>query len=51
MLKEEGICWFPFGRDSDSPLVPLATRTEAALRLRRLSALSPWVLGVAAKRG
>ena len=46
---EEGICWAPFSRGSDSALVPLATAAERRLGLRRLPQLSPWVLTVARK--
>jgi SAM-dependent methyltransferase len=51
LVREEGICWFPFTRDSDSRLVPLAVKTEAALGLRHLTGVSPWVLVVAIRRG
>ncbi len=44
LLEEEGICWFPFTRQSDSPLIPAAVAVESALGLRKLPALSPWVL-------
>lgn len=46
-VREEGICWFPFTRDSDSALVPAASAAERALGLRRLPTLSPWVVCVA----
>jgi SAM-dependent methyltransferase len=50
ILYERGFCWFPFRRDSNSALVPAATRVEQALRLSRLPALSPWVIFIAEKR-
>src|SRR5262249_18901268 len=34
-VYEEGFCWFPFGRESDSALVPYATSLEKQLGLRR----------------
>ena len=46
---ETGLCWFPFGRASDSRLVPVATAVERGLRLDRLPSLSPWVLVTATK--
>jgi SAM-dependent methyltransferase len=44
ILREEGICWMPFGRLSNSRLVPAAAFLEKALCLRRLTALSPWIV-------
>lgn len=41
---ERGLCWFPFSRTSNSPLVPVAAVLERRLGLRRLPTLSPWVL-------
>lgn len=49
VLREEGICWFPFPRQSNSGLVPLCTRLERALGLRRLVAVSPFVIAIARK--
>ena len=49
MLDQEGICWFPFSRQSDSPLIPICTQIEARLGLRRLTALSPFVIAIAKK--
>ncbi|MFQ5612555.1 MAG: class I SAM-dependent methyltransferase [Anaerolineae bacterium] len=50
MIYEEGICWFPFTRASNSPLVPLCTRLERYLGLRRLPSLSPWIVFLAQKQ-
>jgi SAM-dependent methyltransferase len=47
--EEIGICWGPFSRASDSPLVDLAISVEKSLRLGRLPSISPWVL-VTARR-
>ncbi|GDY32047.1 class I SAM-dependent methyltransferase [Gandjariella thermophila] len=47
--SELGLCWFPFGRSSNSPLVPIAAMTEKRLGLARMPALSPWVLVTARK--
>ena len=49
MIYEEGICWFPFKRDSNSPLVPMFTQIERYLGLRRLPSVSPWIVFVAQK--
>jgi SAM-dependent methyltransferase len=46
---EKGLCWFPFGRSSDSPLVPGAVALERWLRLGRLPSLSPWVVVTASR--
>lgn len=50
-VREEGLCWFPFTRDSDSVAIPTAVAIEGAMRLRRLPTLSPWVLTVATRDG
>jgi SAM-dependent methyltransferase len=49
MIYEEGICWFPFSRTSDSPLVPVFTKLEQYLGLRRLVKVSPWIVFIAQK--
>lgn len=46
-VDETGLCWLPFTRASDSPLVVPATALERALRLDRIPRLSPWILTVA----
>jgi len=51
VVLEEGICWFPFRRASNSALVPVAVGAEKALGLRRLPTVSPWVLCVALRDG
>ncbi len=50
-IHEEGFYWFPFQRASNSPLVPVTTRIERFLGLRKLVCLSPWVVFVAQKDG
>lgn len=50
VVYEEGLCWFPFSRQSDASLVPLCTALEARLGLRRLTTLSPFVIVIAQKR-
>ena len=40
----QGCCWPPFGRHSDSRLVPLATGLEQTFGLQRLPSISPWVV-------
>jgi SAM-dependent methyltransferase len=49
MIYEEGICWFPFSRDGNSLLVPVCTKIERYLGLRRLPSLSPWIVFLAQK--
>jgi len=50
VLRQRGLCWFPFGRASDSHLVPFVVRLEQSLGLARLPGLSPWIV-VTAQRG
>lgn len=50
MLHEESYAWPPFGRTSDSPLIPLATTIERMLGLKHLIRFAPWILFVAQKR-
>ena len=50
VVRERGLCWFPFGRASNSRLVGPATALESALGLTRLPGLSPWVLTTARRR-
>ena len=49
VLFEEGLCWAPFGRTSNSALIPLAATLERATCLHRLVAFSPWIIFVARK--
>lgn len=49
VIDRTGMCWFPFGRSSDSRLVPLATRLEDLLQLRRFPSFSPWVIVTAVR--
>ncbi len=49
IVYEEGFCWFPFSRSSNSALIPLAIRLENYLCLYRLPNVSPWVAFVARK--
>lgn len=51
IVAEEGFCWLPMRRDSNSPLIPLLTGIEKWFGLRRLVSLSPWVLFIARKSG
>jgi SAM-dependent methyltransferase len=51
IVHEEGLCWFPFSRYSDSWLVPICVSLERAAQLHRLPKLSPWVAFAARKRG
>jgi SAM-dependent methyltransferase len=47
--REIGYSWMPFGRGSNSALIPAATRAESFLGLRKLPALSPWVIFILQK--
>jgi hypothetical protein len=49
MLREEGLCWFPFSRTSNSPLVTLCTTAESRIGLRHLPVFSPWIVFAAQK--
>lgn len=45
VLKEaQGYAWFPFARTSNSSLVPFFATLERRLGLRRLVAISPWIV-------
>lgn len=46
---EQGYCWFPFDRFSNSRYVPLFGRLEKRLGLSTLTSLSPWIAFVARK--
>ncbi|MBL8892101.1 MAG: class I SAM-dependent methyltransferase [Planctomycetaceae bacterium] len=48
-LREEGICWMPFGRRSNSIFVKPATHLEQLLGLRQLTSVSPWIVFAAIK--
>jgi ubiquinone/menaquinone biosynthesis C-methylase UbiE len=48
-LYEEGFCWFPFKRISNSSFIPVLTRMERYLGLRRLVRVSPWIVLIAKK--
>jgi ubiquinone/menaquinone biosynthesis C-methylase UbiE len=47
---EEGACWGPAGRQSDSILVPVYAKLERLLGLHRLVSRSPWVGFIARKK-
>jgi SAM-dependent methyltransferase len=49
LAEEVGMCWFPFGRKSNSPLIPLAARLERLLGLNRLTRFSPLIVFIAKK--
>jgi ubiquinone/menaquinone biosynthesis C-methylase UbiE len=49
--SQRGICWMPFGRMSDSRLIPAAVSLEKSLGLQRLVSVSPWVVCVCEKSG
>jgi SAM-dependent methyltransferase len=47
IVHSDGLAWCPFGRESNSPLIPLCTALEQRFGLRRLTRLSPFVALVA----
>ena len=49
ILYEEGYCWFPFRRASNSVLVPYFARLEKCLGLCKLPRISPWIVFIAQK--
>jgi ubiquinone/menaquinone biosynthesis C-methylase UbiE len=49
VLYEEGYCWFPFRRASNSVFVPYFVRIEKELGLRKLVRISPWIVFIAQK--
>lgn len=49
IIYTEGLCWMPFGRSSNSSLIPFFTNMEKALGLRKLTYLSPWICLIAKK--
>jgi ubiquinone/menaquinone biosynthesis C-methylase UbiE len=44
VIDEQGCCWCPFPRESNSALVPFFVQLETCLGFRQFPALSPWVL-------
>lgn len=48
-IHVEGMCWMPFSRSSNSPLIPAFTMMEKLLGLRKLTYVSPWVSLIAKK--
>jgi SAM-dependent methyltransferase len=46
---EHGLCWFPFGRASNSPFVPWGAAVERWLHLQSVPTLSPWVIVTATR--
>ncbi len=49
VVREEGMCWLPFSRESNSPLIPLLTNLEQSLGLRHVTVFSPLVIVIARK--
>lgn len=47
---EEGFCWFPFSRSSNSVFVPLCVWIEKTLRLNKILRFSPWIVFIAQKQ-
>ena len=47
--RETGMCWMPFGRQSNSKLIAPLITLERTLGLRHLPSISPWVCVVAIK--
>ena len=46
-VREEGLCWFPFSRRSDSAMIPFCVKLEERVGLRRWPTISPWIVFVA----
>jgi len=44
VVRKMGYNWLPFGRTSESRLIPFLARLEKLLALRRIPRLSPWVI-------
>jgi SAM-dependent methyltransferase len=51
LLMEEGCCWFPFSRGSNSRLVRFCTWLEEVTGLRKVLGLSGWIVFAARKTG
>lgn len=49
LIDEVGMCWFPFRRKSNSPLIPIAARLERLLGLSKLTGFSPLIVFIAKK--
>lgn len=49
LVYQEGFCWFPFGRSSNSRLVPFFAEVERLSGLRNLPYFSPWISLIARK--
>jgi hypothetical protein len=49
LIHQEGYCWFPFGRSSNSFFVPFFTLLEKFMGLRKFTSLSPWINFIAKK--
>jgi SAM-dependent methyltransferase len=50
IFMERGCCWPPFGRASNSNLIPMVAKLERLSGLQRMTALSPWVVFTACRR-
>jgi ubiquinone/menaquinone biosynthesis C-methylase UbiE len=48
-IYEDGMCWLPFSRGSDSRLIKPLVALERKLYLHRVPDLSPWIVFVARK--
>ena len=44
VVKKMGYSWLPFGRTSESRLIPFMAMLEKLFALRRVPSLSPWVI-------
>ena len=49
VTRKMGYSWLPFGRTSESRLVPFLARIEKLFALKRIPSLSPWVIVHAVK--
>ncbi len=49
LIYEEGYCWMPFNRKSNSRFISILTEFERFLGLRRITSLSPSIIFIAQK--
>jgi ubiquinone/menaquinone biosynthesis C-methylase UbiE len=51
VVRKMGYSWLPFGRTSESRLIPFLAMLEKLFTLRRIPSLSPWVIVHGVKSG
>ena len=50
IIHDEGLCWFPFSRNSNSKYIDYLSDVEGKFGLKRLTVLSPWIVFIARKK-